>query len=633
MTVITVSSDLSLIIMVETDMPSFKKGIETIRAYAKKLGPTPGVYRMLGEDGEVLYVGKAKALSRRVLSYTHIDKLPMRLKRMVSLTRSMEFVDTQTEVEALLLESNLIKKLEPRFNVYLRDDKSFPYIAVSSNHAYPRISKYRGAKTKEADYFGPFASAGLVNRTLTVLQRAFMLRNCTDNMFESRSRPCLQYHIKRCTAPCVGYVSEQDYARQVEEARSFLSGESDTVRKRFTKKMEQASAEMDYETAARYRDRIRAMTSIQSHQDVNVQGLKDADIFALSQNYGRACIQVFFFRAGQNYGNHAYYPKNTEEESASRIIAGFITQFYETKPVPAEVILSHDPEDKSLLTEALSLRAGKNIALLVPQRGQKKRLVEFAVKNAGNALERQIAENAGQERLLKQLAKTLGLEDKPDRIEVYDNSHISGTNKVGAMIVAGPEGFVKKAYRKFNIRADIEGDDYAMMREVLERRFKRALKEGLAAGAEGWPDVVIIDGGKGQLSVAADILEECGVLNDLCLIAIAKGPDRHAGREVIYQTEGPPVRLGEKDALLHYLQRLRDEAHRFAIGAHRSRRAKDIKKSPLDEIPGIGPARKKALLTHFGSARGVSRAGLEDLEKVDGISGAVAERIYGFFRS
>lgn len=609
----------------EQDIPSIEAGAALIRAYALRLPETAGVYRMLGEGGDILYVGKAKALKRRVNSYTAIHKLPLRLKRMVAQTRSMEFVHTHTEVEALLLEANLIKQLQPRFNILLRDDKSFPYLFIPDSHDFPALLKHRGAKSEKGDYFGPFASAGLVNRTMNALHKAFQLRNCSDNVFAARTRPCLQYHIKRCTAPCVGYVSREDYAGQVEEVRGFLSGKSRQLLEGLTMRMQAASEAMEFEQAAALRDRIRALQGLQAHQDINVAGLGDADLFALSAKGGQACIQVFFFRGGQNFGNRSYFPRHRPEEEPDAILAAMMAQFYQSKPIPREILVSVVPEEKALLEEALALKAGSKVTITRPERGQKARLVEFALRNAAEALERHLTENAATSRLLEGVRDLFGMSEIPGRIEVYDNSHISGTNMVGAMIVSGPEGFMKKAYRKFNIRVAAAGDDYGMMREVLGRRFRNPDEADM-------PDLILIDGGQGQFNVAREVLEECGVLNRLCLVGIAKGEDRNAGRETFFMDGRQPFQLPERDSVLHYLQRLRDEAHRFAIGSHRTRRSMEISASPLDDVPGIGARRKKALLLHFGSAKAVADAGLADLEQVEGISGAMAKVIYNHFR-
>lgn len=614
-----------------TEITSVQAGVNTIKNYVRKLPETAGVYRMLSEDDEVLYVGKAKALKRRVNSYTLVSKLPMRLKRMVALTRKMEFVHTETEVEALLLESNLIKKLKPRFNILLRDDKSFPYILITTDHDFPQITKHRGAKKRKGEYFGPFASAGNVNRTIAALQRAFMLRNCTDSNFANRKRPCLQYHIKRCTAPCVDLVTKEEYAEQLTEVLEFLSGEGQSIRERFSGKMQAASDDMNFEEAAKYRDRIRALSSIQSSQDINVEGVRDADVMALVQEGGKTCVQVFFFRAGQNYGNHSYFPRHQEGEEAAHILSVFMAQFYENKPVPREIFTSHAILEKELLEEALSLKNKYKVKISKPSRGTRKRLVDFALKNSEAALKRKLSETAGQEKLLDGVAELFGLDGRPSRIEVYDNSHISGTNMVGAMIVAGLDGFQKNAYRKLNIKEAKASDDFGMMREVITRRFQRALKEGQDAESESWPDILLIDGGIGQYNAVKDVLEECGVWDQVTMVAISKGPDRNAGREKFYIEGDMGFQMPINDPVLHYLQRLRDEAHRFAIGAHRTRRKNEITGSPLDAVEGIGAKRKKALLLHFGSAKAVAGAGVQDLMRVEGISQAVAQKIYDHF--
>ncbi len=614
-----------------------ERGAAVIRGYVKTLPATPGVYRMISENGDILYVGKAKALKKRVVSYTHVDKLPMRLKRMVALTVTMEFVNTHTEVEALLLESNLIKKLKPRYNILLRDDKSFPYILITGDHEFSQIKKHRGVRKKAnqkggGEYFGPFASAGAVNHTIQILQRVFQLRNCSDSVFANRTRPCLQYHIKRCTAPCVDKVSQQDYAEQVNQARQFLSGESRAVQDMFSANMQAASDEEDFEKAAELRDRIKALAAIQSKQDINLEGIGDVDVMALTQNEGKSCVQVFFFRGGQNYGNRAYFPRHDVEETIGRIFTNFIAQFYENKPVPKEVVVSHKPDEVSLLEEALTTRRDQGkVNIFKPVRGKRKRLVEFVLTNATGALKRHLAERAGEAKHLERVAKLFEMEDVPKRIEVYDNSHISGTNMVGGMIVAGPEGFRKAAYRKFNIREAKEGDDYGMMREVMTRRFTRALKDNVDKQGDDWPDLLLIDGGLGQFNVVKETLEEIGIYDDLMVVGISKHEGRHAGREQFFVEGKDPFQLPIHDPTLHYLQRLRDEVHRFAIGAHRKRRKNDISKSPLDQITGIGAKRKKALLLHFGSAKGVASAGIEDLCAVEGVSQAMAEKIYGFF--
>lgn len=617
----------------ETSLPSLARGAHLIRNFAKSLPETPGVYRMLNDSGDVLYVGKAKALKRRVMSYAMVEKLPIRLQRMVAQTSDMLFVHTNTEVEALLLESNLIKKLKPRYNVLLRDDKSFPYIMITRDHDFPLLTKHRGAHKIKGDYFGPFASAASVNHTVAILQRGFMLRNCADTVFAHRTRPCLQYHIKRCTAPCVGYVSKHAYGEQVKLAHDFLSGKSREVQDAFAAKMQDASARQDYEEAAKYRDRIKALTMIQSSQDVNVAGLGDADIIALWQEEGRSCVMVFFFRGGQNFGNRAYFPRHGADELAEDILGAFLAQFYENKPVPKEILLSHPVTESALLEEALTARVkGKyKVRLSVPEKGQKRRLIDLVARNAREALAREALQLAGTGRLLDGVATLFGLDEPPQRIEIYDNSHIAGTNMVGAMVVAGPEGFRKSAYRKFNIREADSSDDYGMMREVMMRRFGKAIEEGRGPDTEDWPDLVLIDGGLGQLNAVRGVIEDLGIADSLTLVSIAKGPDRNAGREKFFMTGRDMFQLPVDDPVLHYLQRLRDEAHRFAIGSHRARRAKQVSASPLDDVPGIGAKRKKALLLHFGSAQEVARAGVQDLEQVEGISRAVAKKIYNHF--
>jgi excinuclease ABC subunit C len=608
-------------------------GLGAIRAALAHLPPSPGVYRMLGAKGDALYVGKARSLKARVANYTHFAALPHRLQRMVAETRKLEVILTHTEVEALLLESNLIKELEPRYNIILKDDKSFPYIHLTGDTDFPLLTKHRGSRDAPGDYFGPFASAGAVNRTLISLQRAFHLRSCSDSIFSSRTRPCLLYQIKRCSGPCVGRIDKESYARLVDEARGFLSGKSQEVQQRLAERMQELSDAREYEAAAMLRDRIRALTLIQGHQDINVPELEDADIVAAHQAGGHACVQVFFFRGGQNWGNRAYYPAHARDVEIADLLAGFLGQFYAGKEPPRLVLLSHAPTDMALISAALAERAGHRVELHVPQRGEKHQLVNHALVNAREALGRWLAESSAQQKLLAGVAETFNLEAPPKRIEVYDNSHISGANAVGAMIVAGPEGFVKSAYRKFNIREPLTpGDDYAMMREVLTRRFSRALKEDPGRESGSWPDLVLIDGGAGQIGAVNAVLADLGI-NDLCVVGVAKGPDRDAGRERFFRAGREPMSLEPKDPVLYFLQRLRDEAHRFAIGSHRTRRQMAIGVSPLDEIAGIGAARKRALLHHFGSARGVSRAGLIDLERVAGISKAVAKKIYDHFQS
>ncbi|HEY7991257.1 MAG TPA: excinuclease ABC subunit UvrC, partial [Stellaceae bacterium] len=586
------------------------QGLAAIREVLATLPPSPGVYRMLNEKGDALYVGKARSLKARVANYTHFMALPHRLQRMVAETRKLEVILTHTEVEALLLESNLIKHLEPRYNIILRDDKSFPFIHLTGDTDFPLLTKHRGAQSAPGDYFGPFASAGSVNRTLIALQRAFLLRSCSDNIFSSRTRPCLLYQIKRCSAPCVGRIDKEGYAKLVGDARDFLTGRSQDVQQHLAAQMQDLSEHQQYEAAAYVRDRIRALTQIQGHQDINIRELGDADVIALHQAGGQTCIQVFFFRGGQNWGNRPYYPAHARDLPPADILAAFLGQFYEDKKPPRLVLLSEAPSDDALIAEALASRAGRRVELLVPQRGDKRQLVEHALVNAREALGRRLAESSAQQKLLAGVAATFGLEAPPRRIEVYDNSHIQGSNAVGGMIVAGPEGFMKNAYRKFNIR-DVEnaGDDYAMMREVLTRRFSRALKEDPGRDGGTWPDLLLIDGGAGQVTATNAVLADLGI-GDLPVIGIAKGPDRDAGRERFFRAGHEPMSLEPRDPVLYFLQRLRDEAHRFAIGSHRARRQKAIGASPLDEIAGIGARRKKALLHHFGSARSVARAGL-----------------------
>src|SRR5579862_305193 len=610
------------------------QGIGVIREALRTLPAAPGVYRMLNAKGDALYVGKASNLKNRVTNYTHANNLSNRLKRMVAETRSLEVVITHTEVEALLLECNLIKRLMPRYNVLLRDDKSFPYIHITGDTDFPQIIKYRGALGDSGDYFGPFASAGAVSRTLIALQRAFLLRSCSDNIFSSRTRPCLLYQIKRCSAPCVGRIDKEGYEKLVDEARAFLRGRSRDVQERLAKRMTEMSEALDFEGAALIRDRIRGLTHVQGHQDINIEGMGDADVIAIHQAGGHFSVQVFFFRGGQNWGNRAYFPSHAQELSLADVLAAFLGQFYANRLAPPSILVNEMPTDAELIAEALSTRAERKVEISAPQRGDKKKLIEHALVNAREALARRLAENATQEKLLQGVADVFGLDAPPQRIEVYDNSHIQGAHAVGAMIVAGPQGFIKSAYRKFNIR-DTEmtpGDDFAMMREVMQRRFARALKEDPERSQGTWPDLVLIDGGEGQLSAALAVLADLGI-DDLAVVGVAKGPDRDAGRERFLREGQPPLSLEAKDPVLYYLQRLRDEAHRFAIGAHRQRRAIAITGSPLDEIPGIGAARKRALLHHFGSSRGVATAGLADLEKVEGISKTVAKKVYDHFHA
>lgn len=674
------------------------RGLGVIRDTVRRLPQSPGVYRMIDAAGDVLYVGKARNLQRRVTSYTQLPRLPYRLQRMVAETELMEVVSTHTEAEALLLESNFIKRYMPRYNVLLRDDKSFPFILITGDHAAPQITKHRGARTRDGDYFGPFASAGAVNRTITALQRAFLLRNCSDAVYNARTRPCLQYQIKRCAAPCVGRIDTADYRALVDEARAFLAGRRKGLQRDLADRMQAASAVLDFETAARYRDRIRALTFIQGHQDINVEGVEDADIMGVHQAGGQTCVEVFFFRGGQNYGSRAYFPTHDRELAAADVLASFIAQFYDDKPPPRLVLTNVTPADVGLIAEALGLRANRKVEIAEPKRGPKAKLVGHAVNNAREALGRRLAESASQRTVLEGVARVFGLDGPPQRIEVYDNSHIQGRHAYGAMIVAGPEGLMKNQYRKFAIKgtapgstgpgedapdtgdgapdaagthpgahqepapgrrragmaeaaqaayvpepdtgdagrqgggtAAAAGDDIAMMREVLTRRFSRMLKEDPERTTAVWPDLVLIDGGAGQLTVARDVLAELGLDGAIAVAAIAKGPDRNAGRERFFLPDAEPFQLAPRDPTLYYLQRLRDEAHRFVIETHRAKRQKQIGANPLDEIEGIGAKRKKALLHHFGSARAVSRAGLSDLEAVAGISKTVAKRVYDHF--
>jgi excinuclease ABC subunit C len=652
---------------------SLAAGREAILRYAKLAPSQPGVYRMIDARGDVLYVGKAKNVKNRVRAYARPAGLDTRIERMIAATRALEFVVTRTETEALLLEANLIKRLRPRFNVLLRDDKSFPYIMITSDHWAPQILKHRGARTRPGHYYGPFASVWAVNRTINALQRAFLLRSCSDPFFESRTRPCLLHQIKRCSAPCTNEIDFSEYALLVREANAFLSGRSKAVKDELAAEMEKASQALDFERAAVYRDRLAALSAIQSHQGVNPRGVEEADVFALHQQGGFACVEVFFFRTGQNWGNRAYFPKADRSISPAELLSAFLAQFYDDKPCPRLILISHEIDDRELLAEALATKAGHKIEVTVPQRGEKKDLVEHALANAREALGRKLAETSSQERLLRQLAETFGLPRVPRRIEVYDNSHIQGTNAVGGMIVAGAEGFRKKEYRKFNIRsADLTpGDDFAMMREVLTRRFKRLLAEAPLSSAGGgpaeratapeaapalaerdnsiaqeeqelsdvaaesddaespWPDLVLIDGGQGQLTAAMEVLAGLGV--DVPMIGIAKGPDRDAGRETFFVPGRDSFKLPPRDPVLYFVERLRDEAHRFAVGSHRARRMRDLREAGLQEIAGIGPTRKRALLHHFGTLKAIERASVTDLMQVNGISAETARRIYDFF--
>jgi len=612
-------------------------GLAAIQNFAKLAPTTPGVYRMLNGRGDVLYVGKAKNIAKRVGAYTRGTGHTNRIARMIAATASMEFVSTATETEALLLEANLIKRFAPRFNVLLRDDKSFPYILITRDPAAPQIVKHRGARNRPGDYFGPFAAAGAVNRTLTALERAFLLRSCSDAFYQSRTRPCLLYQIKRCSAPCTGEIALADYNKLVEEARQFLSGKSSAVKDMLAEEMEKASAALDFERAAALRDRLEALSTIQSHQGVHPRSTDNADIFACHQEGGVTCIEVFFIRNFQNWGDRAYYPRADRSLDCSEVLESFLPQFYESRTAPRCVLLSHEIEDRELLAEALSIRADHRVEVVVPQRGEKQELVEHALLNARSALGRRLAESSSQARLLKALAETFGLPRPPRRIEVYDNSHIQGASPVGVMIVAGPEGFAKNQYRKFNIKSDdtARGDDTGMMREVLSRRFARLKDESPRAADDAespWPDLVILDGGQGQLTAALETLAATGV-HDVPVIAVAKGLDRDAGRETFHRQGFEPFRLPPRDPVLYFVERLRDEAHRFAVGSHRVRRKKDIAGAGLQEIPGVGPTRKRALLRHFGTLGAVERAAVSDLEKVPGINAATARAIYDFFHA
>ncbi len=659
-------------------------GRAAIARFAKLAPAAPGVYRMFDAKGDVLYVGKAKNIRKRVTSYARPTGHDSRITRMIAATVTMEFVSTKTETEALLLEANLIKRLRPRFNVLLRDDKSFPYILITSDHWAPQILKHRGARTRPGQYYGPFASAGAVNRTINALQRAFLLRSCSDSFFESRSRPCLLYQIKRCSGPCTGEIDFAGYTELVREANQFLSGRSSSVQKELAAEMDKAAETLDFEHAAVYRDRLSALSAIQSHQGINPRSLEEADVFAVHQAGGYTCVEVFFFRTGQNWGNRAYFPKADRALGAGEVLSAFMAQFYDDKPPPRLILVSHEFEERALLAEALGTKAGRKVEVSVPQRGERKELVQHALANAREALARKLADTSSQQKLLAALTETFALPKAPRRIEVYDNSHIAGTNAVGGMVVAGPEGFRKNQYRKFNIRSEdlTPGDDYGMMREVLERRFKRLMEEHpraamaeqaspsprdrpafgagrssqeeresdafaahpLPQGERGseqvesedddlespWPDLVLIDGGQGQLKAATETLSALGV-RGVPLVAIAKGLDRDAGRETFFMEGCTPFKLPPRDPLLYYIERLRDEAHRFAIGSHRARRKKDIREAGLQEIPGVGPTRKRALLRHFGTVKAIERASLPDLAQVPGINAETARKIYEFF--
>ena len=620
----------------DIDLPpsegSLADGMRIIAEFVRTLPRKPGVYRMIAADGEVLYVGKARSLRSRVGSYTQPTRLAARLIRMVSATRTMEFSVTDSEAEALLLENNLIKRFRPRFNVLLRDDKSFPYIVIRRDTEWPQLAKHRGTREPGNEYFGPFASATAVNRTLYALQRAFPLRSCSDGVFSTRTRPCLQYQIKRCTAPCVGRIDKPQYEAIVEDVRGFLGGRNREIQQTLSQRMEQASANLEFESAAILRDRIRALAQITSHQSISLPSIDEADIFAAHAEGGQVCVQVFFLRAGQNLGNRAYFPSHGKELDEGQVLEAFMGQFYEARQAPKLILTSHDVPERELMESALALSAGHKVEIRQPKRGDQKDALDQAVNNAREALGRRMAERGTQRTLLEGVARVFGLDAPPERIEIYDNSHIQGTAAIGAMVVAGPEGFNKNAYRKFNIKTEgAAGDDFAMMREVMSRRFGRALKENPERDDEHWPDLLLIDGGQGQLEAVRGVMSELG-LEDIALVGIAKGPDRDAGRERFFMMGKPPFSLEPRDPVLYFLQRLRDEAHRFAIGTHRTRRAADLTRSALDEVPGIGAGRKRALLNHFGSARAVSGATLEDIKSVPGISSALAQKIHDHFR-
>ncbi len=618
-----------------SDAPDLDAGVAAIRNVLKTLPSRPGVYRMQDTRGDVLYVGKARALKSRVTNYTQVERLPKRLQRMVAQTRSMTIVTTNNEAEALLLEAQLIKRYRPAYNVLLRDDKSFPFILLRHDHDFPRITKHRGARKAKGDYYGPFASAGSVNNTLNALQKLFLLRSCTDGFFKTRDRPCLLYQIKRCSAPCVGRIDVDGYKALVAEAKSFLAGKATQVQSRLGAQMEAASEAMDYEQAAVIRDRLKALTFIQGSQFINAEGVGDADIFALACHEGVMGIQAFFIRGGQNWGHRSFFPAHTNDVPEDEVLTAFMTQFYEEVPPPRAILLDRVIGEQALVEEALGERAGHRVAISVPQRGTRKRLMEQAQRNAREALERRLAESTTQAKLNREVAELFELAEPPDRIEIYDNSHIQGTNALGAMVVAGPEGFRKGQYRKFNIKdkSTVPGDDFAMMREVFTRRFARALEEDPDRDGGAWPDLVLIDGGRGQLNAVKAVLEDLGI-EDICLVGIAKGPHHgRDGREVFHLMDGRDFQLPVNSPVLFYLQRLRDEVHRFAIGAHRDKRAKAIGASPLDEVPGIGPARKKALLMHFGTGRAVRNASLADLQKAPGVSASVAQQVYDFYHA
>ena len=617
---------------VDTPPEDVESGHLVIQGYLKTLDASPGVYRMLDRESRVLYVGKARNLKARVSSYARPTGHSPRIARMISMTASMMFLTTKTETEALLLEQNLIKQLKPKFNVLLRDDKSFPNILVTADHDFPQIKKHRGAKKEKGSYYGPFASAGAVNRTLNQLQRVFLLRDCSNSMFETRTRPCLQYQIKRCSAPCVGKIGAEDYQQTVKDAERFLTGKTTDIQARLASEMAAASEAMEFERAAALRDRIKALTQVQTAQGINPKGVTEADVVALHLENGQACVQVFFIRANQNWGNRDYYPRVGADVDAAEVLEAFLGQFYDQRDPPRQLILSNEIENPDLMSEALSGKLGRKVDLLVPQRGEKAELIDGALRNARESLARKMAESATQARLMKGLADAFGLETAPKRIEVYDNSHIQGAFAVGAMIVAGAEGFQKNQYRKFNIKGEelTPGDDFGMMKEVLSRRFKRLIKEDPDRKEGHWPDLLLIDGGAGQVSAVAEIMRDFGV-EDIPMVGVAKGIDRDAGKEEFHRVGKQPFALRHNDPVLYYIQRLRDEAHRFAIGTHRAKRAKAVGATPLDDVPGVGASRKRALLAHFGSAKAVSRANLSDLKSVDGVSDALAEKIYDFF--
>ena len=614
------------------DQPNVETGVAAIKTVVATLPLRPGVYRMLDAKGEVLYVGKARALKNRVVNYTRIDGNPKRIQRMIALTRSMQIVTTTSEAEALLLEAQLIKHYRPAFNVLLRDDKSFPYILLRDDHAFPRLTKHRGARTAKGQYFGPFSSGGAVTQTLNALQKLFLLRSCTDSYFNNRDRPCLLYQIKRCSAPCVGRVDDAAYAELVGDARTFLTGKATGVQAKLAGQMERASEHQDYEMAVVYRDRLRALTAIQARQSIHAEGLQDADIFAMARQGDNVCIQAFFIRGGQNWGNRAFFPQHTSGFADEEVLASAIAQLYTTTQPPRLILTDRILPESALFMEALAERAGGKVSFTTPQRGDRVKLIETARRNAAEALERRLSETTAQGKLLRDLAELLDLDAPPERIEVYDNSHIQGTNALGAMIVAGPDGFMPSAYRKFNIKdaSTVPGDDYAMMREVFERRFGRQQREDPERNSGDWPDLVLIDGGKGQVSAVKAVMDELGI-EDVCYVGVAKGPDRNAGREVFHFPDGHEYSLPANSPVLFYLQRLRDEAHRFAIGAHRKKRAAAMGTSSLDTVPGIGPARKKALLLHFGTAKAVRNASLDDLKAAPGVSTAMAQALYDFY--